>query len=87
MMRGARVALVVVVIFSIAYVLVTLDPTHDVVGVLRSNRPAMAQSLLAGFLWQSEIPVIVLFHLFTTLYLYSKFGRVELLDLISVCRC
>jgi hypothetical protein len=40
MMRGARVALVVVAIFSIAYVLISPDPTDDVTGVLRPDYSA-----------------------------------------------
>jgi hypothetical protein len=87
MMRFARVALAIVVIFSIAYVLITPDPTDDVCGVLRSNRAAMAQRLLAVSLLQSRNPVIVLLHLFTSPTYPRHLAALELLDLISVCRC
>jgi len=78
MMRCARVALAVVVILSISYVLITPDPSDDVYGVLRPNHAAMAQRVLAVSLWGSQVPVIVLFHLFTPPKLYSRLGHVEI---------
>jgi len=85
MMRFARVALAVVAIFSIAYVLITPDPTDDVVGALRSNHPAMEQRLFAVSLLQSWILVIVLLHFFISPT--RHLAALELLDLISVSRC
>ena len=87
MMRFARVALAVVAIFSIAYVLITPDPTDDVAGVLRSNHPAMEQRLFAVSLLQSWILVIVPLHFFTSPTSTRHLATLELLDLISVSRC
>jgi hypothetical protein len=63
MMRGARIALVVVVILSIAYVLITPDPTDDVDGVLRPHHTAKAQIVVSLPLAQSPILVVAPFHL------------------------
>jgi hypothetical protein len=87
MMRFARVALAVVAIFSIAYVLITPDPTDDVPGALRWNHPAMEQRLFAVSLLQSWILVIVLLHFFTSPTSTRHLAALELLDLISVSRC
>jgi len=87
MMRCARVALAVVVILSISYVLITPDPSEDVYGVLRPNHAAMVQRVLAVSLWGSQVPVIVLFHLFTPPSCTRDLATLKLLDLISVCRC
>ncbi len=87
MMRCARVALALVVIFSIAYILITPDLTDDVDGVLRLNHPGVAQRLFPVSLWEFQVPVIVLFHLFTLPTCARHLAALELLDLISVCRC
>jgi hypothetical protein len=87
MMQWARVALALVVIFSIAYVLITPDPTDDVYGVLRPNHPDIAHKVLAVSLWESQIPVTVLFHLFLLPGRTRHLASFELLDVISVCRC
>ena len=87
MMRFATVALAVVAIFSIAYVLISPDPTDDVAGVLRSNHPAMEQRLFAVSLLQSWILVIVLLHFLTSPTSARHLAALELLDLISVSRC
>jgi hypothetical protein len=87
-MQGARVALALVVIFSIASVLITPDPIDDVYGVLKQNHPTARQKMLAVSLWEFTIPLTVLFQL---LSLASGFTRhspaFELLDVISVWRC
>ena len=62
MLRWARVALALVVIFTVAYILITPDPTDDVDGVLQPNHPALAHKIPAISLWESWTPVIVLFH-------------------------
>jgi hypothetical protein len=85
-MQGARVALALVVIFSIAYVLVTPDPTDDVVGILQQSHPD-AHRRLAVSLWEFQAPVTVLLHLFTFLDRPQHLATFELLDVISVCRC
>jgi len=87
MMQWVRVALALVVIFSIAYVLITPDPTDDVYGVLRPNHPDIAHKVLAVSLWEFQIPVIVLFHLFLLPGRTQHLASFELLDVISVCRC
>jgi hypothetical protein len=87
MMRFVTVALAVVAIFSIAYVLITPDPTDDVTGALRSNHPAMEQKLSAVSVLQSWILVIVLLHFFTSPTSTRHLAALELLDLISVSRC
>jgi len=87
MMRGARVALVVVVIFSIAYVLISPDLTDDVNGVLRPNHPAKAQRLVSLSLPQSPILVIVTFLLSMPPGSTQRLITLELLDLVCVYRC
>jgi len=87
MMRWARVALALVVIFTIAYVLITPDPTDDVDGVLQPSHPALAHKIPAVSLWESQLPVFVLFHFFLPTGSTRQLLTLELLDLISVCRC
>lgn len=87
MMRWARVALALAVIFSIAYVLVTPDPADDVYGVVRPNHPDIAHKVLAVSLWSFQIPVAVPFHLFLLPGRTRHLASFELLDVISVCRC
>ena len=87
MMRFVTVALAVLAILSIAYVLITPDPTDDVTGALRSNHPAMEQKLSAVSVLQSWILVIVLLYFFTSPTSTRHLAALELLDLISVSRC
>ncbi len=87
MMRGVRVVIALVAIFSIAYVLISPDLTDDVDGVLRSNHPVKAQRLVAVSFQHSPIPVIVLFRLFTPPTCTRRLASSELLDLVCVCRC
>jgi hypothetical protein len=87
MIRGARVALVVVAIFSIAFVLITPDPTDDVDGVLRPNHTAKAQTIVSLALPQSAILVIVPFLLPIRPSANQRLTTSELLDLVCVCRC
>ena len=87
-MQWARVALAMVVIFTIAYVLITPDPNDDVYGVLRSNQPDMAQKVLALSLWEFQTPLTVSFLLVALPASLSRhLAAFELLDVISVCRC
>jgi len=87
MMRGARVALVVVVVFSIAYVLISPDLTDDFDGVLRSNHSAKAQRLASLSVTQPQILVIVGFLLSKPPSSPQRLTASELLDLVCVCRC
>jgi hypothetical protein len=87
MIRGARVALIVVAIFSIALVLITPDPTDDVDGVLRPNHTAKAQTIVSLALPQSAILVIVPFLLPIRPSATQRLTTSELLDLVCVCRC
>jgi hypothetical protein len=87
MMRGVRVALVVVAIFSIAYVLISPDPTDDVNGVLRPNHWAKAQGIASLTLPQSPILAIVPFLLPICPSAVQRLNTSELLDLVCVCRC
>ncbi len=87
MMQWAKVALALVVIFTIAYILITADPTDDVDGVLGPNHPASAHRMLAVSLWEFQTPVSVLLHLFTFTDRSQHLATLELLDVISVCRC
>jgi hypothetical protein len=87
MMRGAKVALVVVAIFSIVYVLITPDPTDDVNGVLRSNHTAKAQIIVSVPLSESPILVIVPLLLSMPRSATQHSATWELLDLVCVCRC
>jgi hypothetical protein len=87
MMRGARVALVVVAIFSIAYVLITPTPTDDVDGVLRLNHSAKAQGIVRLPLPLSPVLVIAPSLLSTPRSSTQRLTTSELLDLVCVCRC
>lgn len=87
MMRWTRVALALLVAFAIAYILITPDLSDDVDGVLRPNHPTLAHKMLAVSLWDSRIPVTVLFPLFNLPRCTRHLAAVELLDVISVCRC
>jgi hypothetical protein len=87
-MQGARVALALVVIFSIAYVLITPDPTDDVYGVLQPNHPTAEQKVLAVSLWEFPISLTVLLQLLSLPAEFTHhFFAFELLDVISVWRC
>ena len=87
MMRGARIALAVVAIFSIAYVLITPDPTDDVDGVLRPHHAAKAQRIVSLPLAQSPILVVASFLLPIRPSGAQRLATSELLDLVCVCRC
>jgi hypothetical protein len=87
MKRGARVALAVVAIFSIAYVLITPDLTDDVEGVLRPNHTAKAQTVVSLPLPQSPILVIVPSLLSAPRSATQRLTTSQLLDLVCVCRC
>jgi hypothetical protein len=88
MMRGARIVLAVVVIFSIAYVLITPDLTDDVDGILRPNHQAKAQRLVSLSLSQLQVLVIVAFLLsIPSTRSAQRLTTSELLDLVCVCRC
>jgi hypothetical protein len=87
MMRGARIVLAVVVIFSVAYVLMTPDPTDDVDGVL-PNHQAKAQRLVSLSLPQLQVLFIVAFLLsMPSTRSAQRLTTSELLDLVCVCRC
>ena len=87
MIRGARVALVLVAIFSFTFVLITPDPTDDVDGVLRRNHTATAQRIVSLALPQSAILVFVPLLLPIRPSATQRLTRSELLDLVCVCRC
>jgi hypothetical protein len=87
MMRCARVTLVVAVIFSIAYVLITPDPTDDVVGIVKLNHSAKAQRIASLPLPQSPILAIIRSLLSTPRSATQRFVTSELLNLVCVCRC
>ena len=86
MMRGARDALVVVAIFSIAFVLITPDPTDDVAGVLRLNHTAKAQTIVSLALPRSPILVVVPMLLSMSPSATQRLTTSELRDLVCVCR-
>jgi hypothetical protein len=86
MMRGVRVALVVVAIFSIAYVLISPDPTDDVNGILRPNHSAKAQRITSLPVPESPILVVVPF-LLSMHPSATRLTTSELLNLVCVCRC
>jgi hypothetical protein len=82
-----RIALALMVAFTIAYILITPDPTDDVYGILQQNHPALAHRMLAVSLWEFKVPMTVLLHLFTFTDRGQHLATFELLDVISVCRC
>ena len=85
-MRGARIALVVVAIFSIAYVLITPDPTDDVDGVLRPHHSAKAQIIASLPLAKSPILEVASFLLPIRPSGAQRLATSELLELMCVCR-
>jgi hypothetical protein len=87
MMRGARVALVLVAILSITYVLVTPDLTDDVDGILRPNYRTKAQRIVGLPLPQTPILAVVPFLLSMPRSVTQRLTTSELFDLICVCRC
>ena len=87
MIRGARAALVLVAIFSFAFVLITPDPTDDVDGVLRPKHTATAQTIVSLVLPQTAILVSVPLLLPIRPSATQRLTRSELLDLVCVCRC
>jgi len=87
MIRGARAALAVVAIFSVAFVLITPDPTDDVDGVLRLNHTAQAQTIVSLALPRSPILVVVPFLLSMSPSATQRLTTSELRDLVCVCRC
>jgi hypothetical protein len=87
MIRSVRIALVLVVIFSVAYVLITPDPTDDVDGILRPNHPLTVQKLVADSLLQSQIPIVVIFRFFASPSCARRLAALELFDFLCVCRC
>lgn len=87
MMRGVRVALVVVAIFSIAYVLISPDPTDDVNGVLTPNHSGKPQRIVSLPLPQFPILAVVPFLLSIRLSATQRLTTAGLLDLVCVCRC
>lgn len=87
MIRGARVALVVVAIFSITFVLISPYPTDDVDGVLRLNHTAQAQTIVSLALPRSPILVVVPFLLSMSPSATQHLTTSELRDLVCVCRC
>ena len=86
MLRGVKIALVVVAIFSITYVLISPDPTDDVNGILRPNHTAKAQRIVSLPLPQSPILAVVLFLLPIRASATRRLTTTELLDLVCVCR-
>jgi hypothetical protein len=84
MMRVARVALALVAIFSIAYVLITPDPSDDVDGVLRSNQ--LGKALVSVSLLQSQLLVIVPLPLSMPQSSPQRLTASALLDFVCVCR-
>jgi len=87
MMRGARVALVLIAILSIAYVLITPDLTDDVDGVLRPNHSAKARGIVSLLVPQSPTLVVDPFLLSMYPSATQRLTASELLDLVCVCRC
>ena len=77
-----------IVIFAIAYVLITPDPTDDVEGILRQNHQAKVQKLVSLSLPQLQVFVIVVFLLsMSSTRSAQRLTSSELLDLVCVCRC
>ena len=87
MIRAARVVLILVVVFSIAYVLITPDPTDDVNGILRPNHPVKARRPVVVSLTQSLVPLIAVSRVFASPICTRGLATLELLDLACVSRC
>jgi hypothetical protein len=86
MMRWARVALALIVVFTISYILITPDPGDDVDGILQQNHLVSMHRMLAVSLWEFHTRMTVLFHSFTLPRFTRRLAKFELLDFISVCR-
>jgi hypothetical protein len=84
--RCVKVALAVLVIFSVGYVLITPDPSDDVTSVLKSNHVTKARRLVDVALPRFEILVMVVLPLFRC-ETPSASGTHNFLDLVCVFRC
>lgn len=82
-----RTALVLIVVFAIAYVLVTPDPTDDVDGILQPNHLSKAHTLTVVSVSQSQILITVALRSFAIPAFVPRLNTWELLDLACVYRC
>jgi len=93
MMRMLQIVVVLMVVLSVAYVLITPDPTDDVDGILRPNQLLTgnhllkAHSVIGDSAPQFEMLTIVLAHASTDATFHKCLTTSELLDLTCVCRC
>ena len=87
MMRVLQIVVVLMVVFSVAYVLITPDPTDDVEGILVSNHPLTAHTLIGVSVPHFQMPTIVLARWSTVPTFTRCLITSELLDLTCVYRC
>jgi len=87
MMRLLQIVVVLVVVLSVAYVLITPDPTDDVDGILCPNHPLTVHSLIGVSGPQFQMLTMVLARLSTVPTFSKRLTTSELLDLTCVCRC
>ena len=87
MMRMLQIVLILAVVFSLAYVLITPDPTDDVEGILVSNHPLTAPRVLAAAIPHFQMLTMVLARLSTVPTITKSLTTPELLDLTCVYRC
>jgi hypothetical protein len=87
MTRVAMIALVLLVVFSITYALISPDCGDDIDGVLRPNRLIKAQPSAGGSLPQFQTPAIVWLFFNTLPRFIHPLIMSELLDLGCTRRC
>jgi hypothetical protein len=88
MIRVLQIVVALAMVFSIAYVLITPDPTDDVEGILlSSNHPLTVHRLIGVSVPQFQMLTIVLACLSTVPAFNQCLNTSELLDLTCVYRC
>ena len=87
MMRMLQIVVILVVVLSVAYVLITPDPSDDVEGILVSNHPLTAHTLIGVSVPHIQMLTIVVAPLSRVPTFIKCVTTSELLDLTCVYRC
>lgn len=86
MSRGAGIALALLAAFAITLVLVTPDPTDDVLGILNRNHLDKFQKLDVFFI-RPPVQQCLIFRLAPPPNSHQRLSTLELFDLDCVYRC
>ena len=87
MMRVLQIVVVFAVVLSVAYVLITPDPTDDIEGILQSSHPLTAHRVIGVSVPHFQMLTIVLAPLPKVPTFIKCVTTSELLDLTCVYRC